>query len=139
MYGLIMDNYISQVIVPFINSKSYKDLEDIDVIVEGKKITLSKNERKREKLNGIITEVKNEIASALKHKQTRINMSKKYKNYPKDVLDFNRLPQAVQNLAKNAYAKTYGAVASRNDYDYYKLLQVGKALNKTYPLNLEIK
>ncbi len=139
MYGLIMDNYISQVIVPFINSKSYKDLEDIDLIVEGKKVSLSKNERQRDKLNGIITEVKEEIASALKHKQTRINMSKKYKNYPKDILDFNRLPQAVQQLAKNAYAKTYGAVASKNDYNYYELLQVGKALNKAYPLNLEIK
>ena len=66
-------------------------------------------------------------------------MAKKYKNYPKDILDFNRLPQAVQTLAKNAYAKTYGAVASRNDYDYYKLLQLGKRLGENYPLNLEIK
>jgi len=139
MYGNIMDSYIGEVIVPFINSKAYKDLESVDIVVEGKKVSISKNERQRDKLNGIIKEVKQEIGLGLKNQQTRINMAKKYKNYPKDILDFNRLPQAVQTLAKNAYAKTYGAVASRNDYDYYKLLQLGKRLGENYPLNLEIK
>jgi hypothetical protein len=139
MYGNIMDSYIGEVIVPFINSKAYQDLESIDIIVEGKKVTLSKNERQREKLSGIIKEVKNEIGLGLRNQQTRINMAEKYKNYPKDVLDFNRLPQTIQTLAKLAYAKTYGAVASKNDYDYYKLLNLAKRLNENYPLNLEIK
>ena len=139
MYGNIMDSYIAEVIVPFINSKAYQDLEPVDLIVEGKKVSLSKNERQRDKLNAIIKEVKEEISLGLKNQQTRINMAKKYKNYPKDVLDFNRLPQAIQTLAKQAYAKAYGEVASKNDYDYYKLLDLGKRINENYPLNLEIK
>jgi len=139
MYGTIMDGYIGEIIVPFINSKAYKDLKDIDLIVEGKKVTLSKNERQRDKLNAIIGEVKKEIGLGLKNQITRINMAKKYKNYPKDVLDFGRLPQAVQTIAKQAYAKTYGAVASKNDYDYNKLLQLGKSLGENYPLNLKIE
>ena len=139
MYGIIMDNYISNVIVPFINSKAYKDLESVDLINDGKKVTLSKNERQRDKLEGIITEVKNEIALGLKHKITRMNSAKKYDNYPKDVLDFNRLPQAVQQLAKDAYPKVHGPIAVGNDYDYNKLLDLGKRFKKTYPLNLDIK
>ena len=139
MYGTIMDGYIGEIIVPFINSKAYKDLKDIDLIVEGKKVTLSKNERQRDKLNAIIGEVKKEIGLGLKNQITRINMAKKYKNYPKDVLDFGRLPQAIQTIAKQAYAKTYGAVASKNDYDYNKLLQLGKSLGENYPLNLKIE
>jgi hypothetical protein len=139
LYGIIMDSYIANTIVPYIESKAYKNLEDVSLINEGKKVTLTKNERQRDVLNGLIKEVKEEIAQGLKHKITRMNVAKKYDNYPKDVLDFSRLPQAVQQLAKDAYPKVHGPIAVGNDYDYNKLLDLGKRFNKTYPLYLDIK
>ena len=66
-------------------------------------------------------------------------MQKKYKNYPKDVLDFNRLPSRVRSFAFVAYDNTYKPPASKNDYDYNKLLSLGKEIAKRFPDKIEFK
>ena len=44
MYGKIMDHYIANVMVPYINSDEYKNLKAADLLIEGRIISLTKNE-----------------------------------------------------------------------------------------------
>jgi hypothetical protein len=144
MYGVIMDHYIKNVFVPYINSDAYQNLEDTEILKRDpdggtSKVFYPKAEKQRDLLQNMITEVKNEVALGIKSQRTRENYAKKYKNYPKDVLDFNRLPSRVRSLAFVAYDNTFKPPASKNDYDYNKLLSLGKEIAKRFPDKIEFK
>ena len=139
MYGGLMDEFVANYFVPFVKGKYYNDLEDADLVVDGRVVSLTKAERQADALKAYVSAIKDKyINPGLKNHRTRVNMLQKYPHYPKDVLDFERLPKNVRQLAKHAYVKMHGSPSKDNDYDYFKLLRIGRKIDANYPLNFEI-